>query len=273
MVRIPDGSEGWIKRALDAGAAAVMVPRVEDAGTAARLAGFATYGPEGRRGWGVGVARAAGWGRDADGYAARWRQRNGLILQIESPAGLAAAAEIAAVPGVTQLFFGPSDFAACLGTARDDPRVLAAAREVAGSPAPPAARPAASPCPAPASPNLLPWATPTRSTPPTFRCSYKPLTAISPPPAGSSRMGKGDVPADPRGLIFEAYRMDIGPEDCRTIFLDWALGLPEPAGRPEIAALLDHYGSRHPAHPMTAVLREGLDRPARPPTRRRHRRP
>ena len=42
---------------------------------------------------------------------------------------------------------------------------------------------------------------------------------------------KGDLPIDPRGLIEEAYRMELGPEDCRTVFLDWALGLPE-GGRP-----------------------------------------
>jgi hypothetical protein len=78
---------------------------------------------------------------------------------------------------------------------------------------------------------------------------------------------KGELAADPRGLIHEAYRMDIGPKDCRTIFLDWALGLPH-AGATEIAALLAHYGARHPDHPMTAVLREGLERAARRPTRR-----
>jgi hypothetical protein len=83
-------------------------------------------------------------------------------------------------------------------------------------------------------------------------------------------MGKGELAIDPRGLIFEAYRMELGPEDCRTIFLDWALGL-DGAGRAEIAALLAHYGPRHPAHPMTAVLREGLEQaPART---RRGRRP
>lgn len=71
-------------------------------------------------------------------------------------------------------------------------------------------------------------------------------------------MPKGDLAADPRGLIQEAYRMEIGPQDCRTIFLDWALGLPEGGGRAEIAVLLDHYGPAHPDHPMTAVLREGL---------------
>ena len=66
--------------------------------------------------------------------------------------------------------------------------------------------------------------------------------------------------------------MDIGPEDCRTIFFDWALGLPGPATAAEITALLEHYGPAHPDHPMTAVLREGLERTARP-QRRTGRRP
>jgi 4-hydroxy-2-oxoheptanedioate aldolase len=131
FIRVPDAAEAWIKRSLDAGAAAVMVPRVDDVETARRLAGFATYGPDGRRGYGVGVARAARWGREADGYLARWRGAGGLILQIESPDGLAAAAEIAAVPGVTQIFFGPSDFSASLGCGVGDPRVRAAGAEMA----------------------------------------------------------------------------------------------------------------------------------------------
>lgn len=85
-------------------------------------------------------------------------------------------------------------------------------------------------------------------------------------------MPRGEHPLDPRGLIQEAYRMAIGPEDCRTIFLDWALGLPSPAGPAEIRALLDHYAAAHPDHPMTAVLREGLapsPHAARPRRRRR----
>jgi len=83
-------------------------------------------------------------------------------------------------------------------------------------------------------------------------------------------MPRGEHPADPRGLIFEAYRMQLGPADCRTIFLDWALGLPDGAGEAEIAALLAHYGAAHPDHPMTTVLRAGLAAP--PPRRRRGRR-
>lgn len=71
-------------------------------------------------------------------------------------------------------------------------------------------------------------------------------------------MQKGPLAIDPRGLIYEAYRMDVTPEDCRAILFDWALGLPGPAGRAEIEALLAHYGAAHPDHPMTDVLRGGL---------------
>lgn len=85
-------------------------------------------------------------------------------------------------------------------------------------------------------------------------------------------MIKGELDIDPRGLIHEAYRIEgiTGP-DCRTIFLDWAIGLPD--GADQMAAidrLLDHYGPRHPDHPMTEVLRESrAPRPAAPRRRRR----
>ncbi len=65
---------------------------------------------------------------------------------------------------------------------------------------------------------------------------------------------------DPRGLIRESYRIEgIAPEDCRTIFLDWAIGLPEATNVQEaLKVLLMRYGADAPDHPMTAVLREGL---------------
>ena len=76
---------------------------------------------------------------------------------------------------------------------------------------------------------------------------------------------------DPRGLIREAYRMDLSPAECRAVFLDWALGL-ERAGPAEVARLLARHGAAAPDHPMTAVLRAGLVEPA-PPARRRGRPP
>ncbi|MGG7644553.1 hypothetical protein ACQ5SP_07040 [Rhodovulum sp. YNF3179] len=68
--------------------------------------------------------------------------------------------------------------------------------------------------------------------------------------------------ADPRGLIHEAYRIEgITEADCRSIFLDWALGLSGEADtRAHIAALLERHGAAAPDHPMTQVLRAGLDR-------------
>lgn len=80
---------------------------------------------------------------------------------------------------------------------------------------------------------------------------------------------KGDLACDPRGLIFEAYRMpELTGPDCRTIFLDWALGAEASADiRKSIETLLETYAAAQPDHPMTAVLKEGLAH-ARAPKRR-----
>lgn len=65
---------------------------------------------------------------------------------------------------------------------------------------------------------------------------------------------------DKVGLIREAYRMHgISLEECRSIFVDWALRLPvEHASGSAIRLLLDQYGHNAPDHPMSQVLKEGL---------------
>lgn len=75
---------------------------------------------------------------------------------------------------------------------------------------------------------------------------------------------------DPRGLIREAYRIEgIEGPSCRSIYLDWALGLPADADAAAATAeLLARYAPQHPDHPMTDVLREGVERTARPRARR-----
>ncbi|MCB1358937.1 MAG: hypothetical protein KDK53_21355 [Maritimibacter sp.] len=74
-------------------------------------------------------------------------------------------------------------------------------------------------------------------------------------------MAQENHACDPRGLIREAYRIEgIGAQEARTIFLDWALTRPDSPGEKEqIAALLAAYGADAPDHPMSAVLREGLE--------------
>jgi hypothetical protein len=80
---------------------------------------------------------------------------------------------------------------------------------------------------------------------------------------------QGRTEQDPRGLIYEAYRIDgITDDQCRSIFFDWALGMDAARdSRSDIQVLLQRYGDAQPDHPMTAVLRDGLQSAA-PPRRR-----
>ncbi|WP_227267907.1 hypothetical protein [Roseobacter weihaiensis] len=70
---------------------------------------------------------------------------------------------------------------------------------------------------------------------------------------------KGDA-NDPKGLIFEAYRIDgITKPECRTIFLDWVLSLPvEQDTGLSLRSLIAEYQPGHPDHPMNDVMTEGL---------------
>jgi hypothetical protein len=81
-----------------------------------------------------------------------------------------------------------------------------------------------------------------------------------------------DAPLDPKGLIREAYRIEgIDAPMCRAVFLDWALSLPADADA--AAETARHFALRResdPDHPMTAVLREGVETAA-PSQRRRAR--
>ncbi len=73
-------------------------------------------------------------------------------------------------------------------------------------------------------------------------------------------MADAKTPEDPKGLVFEAYRIEgITAGECRSIFLDWALSIP--MGSDQVAlvtTLLARYADQ-PDHPMTAVLREGAE--------------
>ncbi|MCX7890378.1 MAG: hypothetical protein N2422_11750 [Rhodobacteraceae bacterium] len=72
--------------------------------------------------------------------------------------------------------------------------------------------------------------------------------------------------ADPKGLVRESYAIEgITAPECRSIFLDWALGLAAGTDQHEaMRSLLGHYGAAAPDHPMTRIMREGLGAPDRP---------
>ena len=73
-------------------------------------------------------------------------------------------------------------------------------------------------------------------------------------------------PSDPKGLVREAYRIEgITVGECRSIFLDWALSLPEDADTSSaLKELIERHGAAAPAHPMTEILTEGLTRISAP---------
>ena len=65
-------------------------------------------------------------------------------------------------------------------------------------------------------------------------------------------------PLDKRGLIGEAFNMEgVSEAQCRSIFFDWALGLPDNEDMPACAAKLHAlHSAEFPDHPMTKVLLE-----------------
>jgi hypothetical protein len=75
----------------------------------------------------------------------------------------------------------------------------------------------------------------------------------------STRMrGIGKHPCDPSNLIHEAFRIEgIGPEECRAIFFDWAMGLDAKIDMVAAAKTLHaDLAGKIPNHPMSKLLTE-----------------
>lgn len=102
-----------IKRLLDAGFYNFLVPFVQSADDARRAVAATRYPPAGVRGVSV-AQRNNRFGTVVD-YFRDINAQITVLVQIESRAGMQAAAEIAAVDGVDGVFVGPSDLAAALG--------------------------------------------------------------------------------------------------------------------------------------------------------------
>ncbi len=118
LVRVPRADTTAICKALDAGAAGVLVPSVESVAEAQCAVDAARFAPQGRRG-------ACPIVRAADHSAMPWHEfvtrqgGNGVVLMIETAAGLQQCEAICAVPGVKALLVGPFDLSVSLGHAGD----------------------------------------------------------------------------------------------------------------------------------------------------------
>ena len=102
-----------VKRLLDLGVQGLLFPMIQTVEEAQAAVASTRYPPYGTRGV-SGATRATKFGRITD-YVARVQDETSVILQLETASAIANAQNIAAVDGVSGIFFGPADIAADLG--------------------------------------------------------------------------------------------------------------------------------------------------------------
>ena len=131
FVRVPWNEPGVIGKMLDAGADGLIVPMVNGADDALRLASASHYPPDGTRSFGpVLAALRAG----ALPYAAAAANVD-VFAMIETRSAFEEVERIVATPGITGLYVGPNDLGLALGygpgTDREEPAMTDALKRVA----------------------------------------------------------------------------------------------------------------------------------------------
>lgn len=131
VVRVVSNDQDSIKRALDLGAAGVMIPYISTAEEATKAVAFTRYPPHGCRG-AANSTIATEFGLIADEYHANINERTTVILQIETAEAVTNIEQIIAVDGVDVVFVGPLDLSYNLGCPKqfDHPDFIAALQQV-----------------------------------------------------------------------------------------------------------------------------------------------
>jgi 2-dehydro-3-deoxyglucarate aldolase/4-hydroxy-2-oxoheptanedioate aldolase len=131
LVRPQSGERLRIGRALDMGAAGVVIPRLDTAEQVREAVTFLRYPPGGQRGVAL-LTRGARLGTVNHAGVAALNEDIVGVVQIESPSALEAADEFAATDGVDVLFVGPADLSHSLGIPGQfsDPRYQEALKRV-----------------------------------------------------------------------------------------------------------------------------------------------
>ena len=132
IVRPQSAERLRVGRALDLGAAGIMLPQLQSIEAVREAVSFLRYPPTGVRGVAL-RTRGAGMGTLGHADVARVvNERIVGIVQIESKGAVEAADDIAAMDEVDVLFVGPADLSHALGVPGqfDDPGYLQALRAV-----------------------------------------------------------------------------------------------------------------------------------------------
>lgn len=104
LVRVEANDLGHIGRALDLGAAGVIVPLVESAADAERAVAATRHAPRGTRSYGMQTRRVGPF--DEDPF---------VVIQVETAGAIDEIDAIAALDGVDALYIGPADLGLGLG--------------------------------------------------------------------------------------------------------------------------------------------------------------
>ena len=114
VVRAPWNDHVYLKRVLDAGAEAVLIPSIDSADEARAAVAACLYPTRGRRGTAASSVRASSYGMAPD-YVATCAENLLIGCQIESAKAVDNIDEILAVDGIDLVFIGPFDLSATVG--------------------------------------------------------------------------------------------------------------------------------------------------------------
>tara|TARA_Y100000591_G_C21848646_1_gene710212 strand:- start:1473 stop:2255 length:783 start_codon:yes stop_codon:yes gene_type:complete len=117
VVRLPDHSESSIKRILDAGANAILVPQVNNFNQVQDIINYSLFAPEGRRGVAVGQIPASDFGYKPEIYFANANKCLSIFIQIETLEGVKNLDEIIESK-IDGIFVGPNDLSASMNLFR-----------------------------------------------------------------------------------------------------------------------------------------------------------
>jgi 2-keto-3-deoxy-L-rhamnonate aldolase RhmA len=118
FIRVPDATEGDIQKAVDMGAAGIIIPMVDDVQKVHHAIKFTKYPPIGKRSQGGGQYGAL-WGSD---YRQIANDNIMIVAMIESPTGVEIADQIAAIPGVDVVFVASTDLSSFSALKQGDPK-------------------------------------------------------------------------------------------------------------------------------------------------------
>ena len=132
LVRVGELQYTLVARALDAGPAGVVFPRVEDPETLARAISWTKFPPIGIRGYGISPVNLDYQTHSFNDVIAHMNANTMVVMQIETQRALDAREELLSVPGIDAVMIGPADLSISLGVPGEfqHPKMIAAMEAV-----------------------------------------------------------------------------------------------------------------------------------------------